>query len=208
LGTYYRWLLSDHLGLLPQPEERVLDIGCHDGYLLSRVRCEQKVAIDLDPADAPLYPVWQADARRLPFADESFERVYLLDVIEHILGYGIVLTEAVRVLRPGGSLWVSTPSKDWRVFPPFLTSMLDRRWGHVRRGHTVDDIQAGLPPDCQVKARLWSMPYFRLFYFPIRLVWHVLPGIAQRALAWVARHDQEAPAGTAGHLFVLITKET
>ena len=208
LGTYYRWLLSDYFGLLPEPDERVLDIGCHDAYLLSRVRCQQKVAVDLEPADDPLFPVWRADARRLPFADESFERVYLLDVIEHILDYGGVLKEAVRVLRPDGHLWVSTPSKDWHVFPPFLTGLLDRRWGHVRRGHTVEDIQAHLPSSCQVTPWLWSMPYFRLCYFPIRLMWPVWPRIAQRALAWVARHDQEAPAGRAGHLFILVTKET
>jgi len=52
------------------------------------------------------------------------------------------------------------------------------------------------------------MPYFRLFYFPIRLVWNVFPVVAQRALAWVARHDQEAPPSRAGHLFVLITRGT
>ncbi|MGD8243991.1 MAG: methyltransferase domain-containing protein [Anaerolineae bacterium] len=206
LGTTYRWLLSEHLGLAPQPHERVLDIGCYDGYLLSRVTCEQKVAIDLEPAVAPFFPVWRADARRLPFATHTFERVYLLDVVEHVLEYGIVLAEAMRVLRPGGSLWVSTPSQDWWVFPPFLTAMLDRRWGHVRRGHTVEDIEANLPPDCRVTARLWRMPYFRFFYFPLRALWAVWPGLARRALAWVAKQDQRASPGKSGHLFVHVTK--
>lgn len=208
LGTYYRWLLSEHLGLLPEPHERALDIGCHDGYFLSRVACSQKVAIDLEPADAPYYPVWKADGQRLPFASEAFDRVYLLDVIEHVLDYDAMLSEAVRVLQPGGALWISTPSRDWWVFPPFLTGVLDHHWGHVRRGHTVEDIRTCLPPHCRVTSVLWNMPYFRVFYFPVRMLWGLHPALAQRALAWVAQQDQRAPRGRMGHLFVLVTKGT
>lgn len=108
----------------------------------------------------------------------------------------------MRVLRPGGILWISTPSLDWWVVPPFLTPLLDRRWGHVRRGHTTTDIQQHLPPDCQVKAIHWNMPYFRSFYFLVRLLWSLwLPG-AKRMLAWVARQDERADPGKSGHLFV------
>lgn len=206
LGTYYRWLLSEHLGLLPESHERVLDVGCYDGYLLSRVACRRKIAVDLEPAEVVFHPVWKADGRRLPFASETFDRVYLLDVIEHVLDYGTVVTEAVRVLHPGGALWISTPSQYWRVFPPFLTGLLDRRWGHVRRGHTVEDIEAYLPPGCRAVARQWSMPYFRLFYFPVRVLWTSWPGLAQRMLAWVAHQDMKARSSQSGHLFVLVTK--
>lgn len=206
LGTYYRWLLSKHLGLLPDPHERVLDVGCYDGYLLSRIECRTKIAVDLEPAMAPYSPVWKADGHRLPFADEEFDRVYLLDVIEHVHDYQVLLEEADRVLRPGGTLWISTPSLHWWVFPPFLTQVLDRKWGHVRRGHEVEDIQTCLAPSFQLYPRLWSMPCFRLFYFPTRLLWNVWPALARRILTWVSQCDQQAPPGRAGHLFIRAVK--
>ena len=206
LGSHYRWLLSDFLGLLPERHERLLDIGCYDGYLVSKVDCDLRVAVDLEPGPITFFPVWQADGCRLPFADESFDRVYLLDVIEHIVEYELILSEAIRSLRPTGTLWLSTPSLYWKVVPSSLTGMLDRRWGHVRRGHTVEDIQTHLPPDCHVQPIYWAMPYFRLFYLPIRLLWNVWPSLAQSWLAWVAKRDQTAHPGRSGHLFVRVTK--
>lgn len=208
LGSYYRWLLRDELGLLPEPHERVLDVGCHDGYLLSHVACRLRIAVDLEPAPVCFHPVWKADGRRLPFAGETFDRIYLLDVIEHVVEYDQILSEAARVLRPGGILWISTPSLYWRVVPPFLTTVLDRRWGHVRRGHTVEDIRAYLPDSLQVRSIHWNMPYFRCFYFPIRLLWNLWPALAQRLLAWVARQDRRARPGPSGHLFVQGIKGT
>ena len=206
LGTYYRWLLSDYLKWKPDPDDWVLDIGCHDGYLLSHFDGYLKVAVDLTPDPDGYYSVWPANGQRLPFADESFSRVYLLDVIEHVVDYGQMLAEAIRVLRPGGILWLSTPSLYWWVVPPFLTSLLDRQWGHVRRGHTPEDIQAYLPTSWQMAWVLWNMPYFRTFYFPIRVLWSVWPALARRWLAWIARQDSKAPEGPNGHLFVRVTK--
>jgi SAM-dependent methyltransferase len=206
LGSYYRWLLSDSLGLLPDSGDRVLDVGCYDGYLLSHCNCDLRVAVDLEPAADSYFPVWKANGRRLPFADEAFDRVYLLDVIEHVIDYATVLGEAVRVLRTSGVLWVSTPSLYWWVVPPQLTALLDRRWGHVRRGHTVQDIQDKLPSYCQVRAIQWSMPYFRTFYFPVRLLWNAWPATAQRILSWVAKRDRHSRPGPYGHLFVQVYK--
>lgn len=206
LGSHYRWLLSDYLKLLPAPHERVLDIGCHDGYLISQVTSDVRIAIDLNPSPTIYHPVWQADGCCLPFGDESFDRVYLLDVIEHIVEYDLILSEATRCLRTGGTLWISTPSLYWQVMPPFLTATLDRRWGHVRRGHTVEDIQAHLPAGCQVQPIYWNMPWFRFCYFPIRLLWNLWPALARRWLAWVSRQDQNARPGKSGHLFLRVTK--
>ena len=207
LGSYYRWLLSDYLGLLPAQYERLLDVGCHDGYLISQVVCDMRIAIDLAPSPFSYYPVWQADGCHLPFGDGSFDRVYLLDVIEHSVEYDLMLSEAVRCLRVGGSLWISTPSLHWWVMPPFLTGMLDQHWGHVRRGHTVEDIQASLPSGCQVQPLHWNMPYFRFCYFPIRLLWNLWPALARCWLAWVSRQDQKARPGKSGHLFLRVIKK-
>jgi 2-polyprenyl-3-methyl-5-hydroxy-6-metoxy-1,4-benzoquinol methylase len=45
-----------------------------------------------------------ADAGRLPFADGVFDRVISFDVLEHLPNQCAALTEAARVVRPGGKL--------------------------------------------------------------------------------------------------------
>ena len=50
------------------------------------------------------------DLRRLPFADGTFTKAYSLDVLEHLSPDALraMLTEAARVLAPGGHLFVYT----------------------------------------------------------------------------------------------------
>jgi SAM-dependent methyltransferase len=47
----------------------------------------------------------------LPFADGSFDAVNLADVLEHLVTPDAALREIRRVLRPGGTLVISTPLK-------------------------------------------------------------------------------------------------
>lgn len=59
----------------------------------------------LDPArliDAP--------GERLPFPDGSFDIVYSSNVLEHVADPGRVLREAVRVLKPGGTMQIVCPN--------------------------------------------------------------------------------------------------
>jgi SAM-dependent methyltransferase len=51
-----------------------------------------------------------ADAMRLPFADGSFDAVVSCETIEHLPDWRAGLVEMVRVLRPGGRLYLTFPS--------------------------------------------------------------------------------------------------
>jgi SAM-dependent methyltransferase len=73
------------------------------------------------------------DARRLPFADHSFDRIIAAEVLEHIPADRPAIAELARVLRPGGTVAVTVP----RWWPELVTWAIsdeyhDRPGGHVR----------------------------------------------------------------------------
>ena len=74
-----------------------------------------------------LAPFRLEDAQSLSFPDESFDKVLLTEVIEHLPQPDRAILEVARVLRPRGLLVVSTPS---RFSPMNLAYDLKRR---VRR---------------------------------------------------------------------------
>ncbi len=100
--------------LRPGQGDRVLDIGCGNGRFVffKRPSCGELVGIDAGShfAPEPLRSVDLArgDVRLLPFAEASFDKAYSLDVLEHLTEEGVVrmLSEARRVLRPGGKFFV------------------------------------------------------------------------------------------------------
>ncbi len=59
----------------------------------------------------------QGDARRLPYADASFDAAYLVTVIGEIPDMARALEELRRVLRPGGRLVVGEFLIDWHGVP-------------------------------------------------------------------------------------------
>ncbi len=63
----------------------------------------------------------------LPFADNAFDLVCALDIIEHVDDDDAALSELVRVAKPGGTLLISTPlhPSRWTSFDDFV--------GHKRR---------------------------------------------------------------------------
>jgi len=92
----------------------ILDVGCgHLGSHLSR----GEINIDVSkPVRVPKNFVL-ADAHNLPFIDNSFEKVYFYDVIEHVENPSKCLREIHRVLKSGKTVEISTPNPlHWRKF--------------------------------------------------------------------------------------------
>ena len=102
--------------LAPEPHDLVVDLGCGSGRALlwNRDWGSQTIGIDISPffsADARRsIDLLIGDLRRLPFADGTFTKAFSLDVLEHLSPHALeeMLTEASRVLAPGGELFVYT----------------------------------------------------------------------------------------------------
>jgi len=100
----------------------VLDIGCGPGTGLLRLRGKvpERVGVDVDAALIaiadeidPTAEHRVIDGASLPFADGSFDAAILSEVLEHV-GHEnkvSVVNEALRVLRPGGRLVITSPHR-------------------------------------------------------------------------------------------------
>jgi len=99
-------------------ERPLLDLGCGFGEFGSIFFEEPAdVGIDINRGDLEKASrtgayrlLGQADARHLPFPDNSFAAIISVSTLEHILGVEKTLREAFRVLRPGGALLFTVPS--------------------------------------------------------------------------------------------------
>jgi SAM-dependent methyltransferase len=111
----------------------VIDVGCGRGEIL--LHCAQRgarawgldyareavglareaVVNNAGSGQRELVGVGQANATQLPFADESADLVFMLDVVEHLypLELKAAFDEAYRVLKSGGRLVVHTMPNLW-----------------------------------------------------------------------------------------------
>jgi SAM-dependent methyltransferase len=130
--------------------DKLLDLGCGEGRHLIHACLQHNicgVGVDLSMHDlqttvarfAPfseLNPrsylsIQQTDATRLPFADNSFDKIICSEVLEHIEHYQDVLREIKRVLKPEGVLAVSVP----RTWPEKICWQLSSAYHQVEGGH-------------------------------------------------------------------------
>lgn len=104
-----------------RPNHRFLDVGCGVGLYAeywhargARVTGvdadESQVAVARERAEFDRAPIQyeRAEADRLPFADAAFDIVFANSILEHVTDWEACVEEWIRVLAPGGLLWIET----------------------------------------------------------------------------------------------------
>lgn len=156
----------------PRNSCRVLEIGCSTGFktfaLQHRLPEAEVCGIDPDaaaialargmaermsPVSFPRRPDFRVGVGEdLPFADDSFDAIFCVTVIEHVADVDRCLAEMARVMRPGGVLYLEAPNYLWpfephvrAVMPPLcpkpLLRLLVRLQGNARNAGYVDHLK-------------------------------------------------------------------
>lgn len=155
----------------PRSGERILDCGCGMGFTL-RVLAQlydcDLFGVERNPQTARRarsevgglgVRVARADATHLPFGDDTFDKVLMTEVLEHIPDEQAALREIRRVLRPGGSYVLSVPNANypfwWDPINKMLELVFDTHfpshiwwlagiWADHERLYTTDSIREAL----------------------------------------------------------------
>jgi SAM-dependent methyltransferase len=125
----------------------VLDMGAGTGGLL--LACQQRgatclVGLEVEPE---LYELAQlrladtgiecllTDGNTVPLPDASFDVIFSIHVIEHVVSPSLYLAEVVRLLKPGGLVFLTCPNRLWPHEPhaqlpflPYLPMSLAQAW--------------------------------------------------------------------------------
>jgi SAM-dependent methyltransferase len=155
-----RLLLSEFVAKLELEQARTLDIGCGRGLYQDVVADWTGVDISNQAAHY-IHPGKQfrvASAEKLPFADDSFDLVWSINFLEHSPTPERALAEMVRVLKPGGFLylWPAWRVPPWRPHGYEVTGYSELSW-------TAKAMKLAVP----WLNVIWTRTHFRV---PVRLL--------------------------------------
>jgi len=134
--------------LVERAKGDILDIGCADGtftkIIFDKAKPRKIIGIDIVKSSIDYarkkfrknkkMNFLVADGLNLPFDKNSFEAVFALEVVEHCPFPKKLLSEAKRVLKPGGYLIVLVPTDNFLF--KILWRIVLKTWGkHWRHTH-------------------------------------------------------------------------
>jgi SAM-dependent methyltransferase len=162
--------------------QKILDLGCGDGFfsakLMSRFPDALVVGADYNLRAVRFARIMTDDAPyvatssvRPGFKKESFDAVFLLDVIEHLdaVDRERTLEQALYVLKPGGICIVTVPSKRMPVIPMHYDHFWAEEFVCLLQDYFIAITVTGYCRHLPVLHQLTRFPViWRIIYFTIR----------------------------------------
>lgn len=182
LGETYFWLAShyDIVMAFAKPLLRdrrrsqkltILDVGCGPGNLISRLLPWGEVIGADASADALTFCQQEHNVqvkpiltKELPFADNTFDFIFAIEVLEHIEDDISAMKEIYRILKPNGFLIATVPAF------MFLWGAHDESYGHFRRYTKRQFCQLAVTAGLTVE----KSRYFKLLFFLPLLILRVM----------------------------------
>lgn len=162
---------------------KILDAGCGTGGnldLLCSLSCDV-TGLEMEPNAAEIARSKSGKAvyigslpDQVPFVDDSFDLIVLLDVLEHIEDDRGALASLTAKLKPGGHLLITVPAFS------FLWSNHDESHHHKRR-YRLQEL-CGKMRQCNLDPKYAS--YFNTWLFPLIALVRIMQmrfGISQRS---------------------------
>lgn len=174
---------------------RLLEVGCGEGDFLVSAEADgwQVTGVEYSPAASKIArqrlkngEVWCGELQQAGLAAEQFDLCVVSDVIEHVRSPLDFLQEIHRVLKPGGTLFIATPSIDswsarimrqkWMEFKAEHLTYFDRQTVQTalfKSGFREIIVQAGW--------KILNFDYIKMHFerFPVPMVTSVLSFIAR-----------------------------
>jgi len=152
-----------------QKPGKVLDVGCGTGEGKSIV---DNMLDGIDESEEALNIAKQkgyailtkGSADNLPFPDNSYSGILMLDVLEHISDDVRALSECVRVLEAKGTMLITVPAYQW------LWSGHDEVFGHERR-YTRKDLVEKIK---NTGFEIIFSSYYVAFLFPVIVLYRAI----------------------------------
>ena len=160
--------------LAPKKGERILDIGCGRGEIVQDCTRLGAYAVGIDYSQDAVQIakknncryILRAGATHLPFVNETFDKILLMEVIEHLDDDDIdaCLEEMKRVLKNNGYLVVTTPNS-WNKTLFFLVKLFNLIGIKIKWMSRDDPYHINLLNPIQLR-RLLRKHGFRVTLFP------------------------------------------
>ncbi len=138
--------------LSPSEGRTCLDVGGDNGVIPYMLRRNGGMWISVDSSNKAVASmrdlfgedaVFKIEGAELPFEDNSFDTIVVIDYLEHIHDDAAFLKDCHRCLKDGGELLINVPHiKSFSVNRGLrkMLKLTDEKHGHVRPGYRLRDL--------------------------------------------------------------------